>query len=129
MDADQTEICQFLKSWPDQFVSGKEICRRAGGKWRSREDPTWAMPILRRMVESKIIETDCAGRFRLTPQFAPGSTSKKQRWISPAVQRILAESGKNFGVFEVDKDLSPEDEGAITLLPEGQTVFFLRKEQ
>jgi len=40
MEADQTEICQFLKSWPDQFVSGKEICRRAGGKWRFREEPT-----------------------------------------------------------------------------------------
>ena len=41
-DADEVEICQFLKSWPGQFLSGKTICRRAGGKWRFREDENWA---------------------------------------------------------------------------------------
>src|SRR5262245_14157576 len=34
MDAEEREICDFLKSWVDQYVSQREICRRAGGKWR-----------------------------------------------------------------------------------------------
>ena len=131
MDADQTEICQFLKSFQDQFVSGKEICRRAGGKWRFREEPTWALPILRRMLESRVVETDIDGRFRLTQQTAaPVRSASKKMWVSPAIQRILDESGKNFGVFEVDKDeMESVDVGTISLLPEGQCVDFIRERQ
>jgi hypothetical protein len=129
MDADQTEICQFLKSFQDQFVSGREICRRAGGKWRFREEPAWAFPILRRMLETKVIETDIDGRFRLTQQAsAPARSAKKRTWVSPAIQRILEESGKNFGVFELDKDeMESVDVGTISLLPEGQCVDFIRE--
>jgi len=129
MDADQTEICQFLKSWPDQFVSSKEICRRAGGKWRFREDPGWALPILRRMAESGIIQTDIAGRFRLIQQASPTDPNKRRLWISPTIRRILEESGKNFGVIDLDKDMDPADDGVISLLPEGQTVPFLQNQQ
>ena len=130
MDADQTEICQFLRTFQDQFVSGKEICRRAGGKWRFREEPTWALPILRRMFESKIVETDEDGRFRLTQPSTPGKATRKKVWMSPAIQRILEESGKNFGVFEVDKDeMESVDVGTISLLPEGQSVDFIRQHQ
>jgi hypothetical protein len=126
MDADQTEICQFLKSWPDQFVSSKEICRRAGGKWRFREDAGWALPILRRMVECSLLETDIAGRFRLLQQATSTQPNGKRRWISPAFRKILEESGKNFGVIDLDKDFDPSDTGAITLLPEGQAVAFIQ---
>jgi hypothetical protein len=129
MDADQTEICQFLKSWPDQFVSGKEICRRAGGKWRYREDPGWALAILRRMAESSIIETDIAGRFRLIQQAPPTESNTRKLWMSPAIRRILNESGKSFGVIEIDKEMDPADIGTISLLPEGQTVSFLQDQQ
>jgi hypothetical protein len=133
MDADQTEISQFLKSFQDQFVSGKEICRRAGGKWRFREDPTWALPVLRRMLETRLVETDIDGRFRLTQQtVAPAERQRPRRrmWISPAIQRMLEESGKNFGVLDLDNDPDPDvDVGAITLLPEGQSVAFVRESQ
>jgi hypothetical protein len=127
MDVDQTEICQFIKSWPEQFVSGKEICRRAGGKWRFREDAGWALPILKRMEESGIIESDIAGRFRLIQQAAPTSANQRRLWISPTIRRILEESGKDFGVIDLDKYMDPADEGTISLLPEGQTVSFLQK--
>jgi len=130
MDPDQTEICQFLKSFQDQFVSGKEICRRAGGKWRFREEPAWALPVLRRMLEIKVVETDIDGRFRLTQSAAPHRSTKKRMWISPAIQRMLEESGKNFGVLDLDKDIDPSvDVGTITLLPEGKSVAFMHDHQ
>ena len=130
MDADQTEICQFLKSFQDQFVSGKEICRRAGGKWRFREEPTWALPVLRRMFETRVVETDIDGRFRLTQQAASAKRTKKRMWLSPAVQRMLEKSGKNFGVLDLDEETDPTvDVGTITLLPEGQSVAFMRDDQ
>ena len=61
------EICNFLKCHHGQFVSAREIARRAGGKWRFRDDPNWAMPILLRLVEKGFVESDAAGYYRLRP--------------------------------------------------------------
>lgn len=90
MDAEEKEICDFLRSFPGQYVSGREICRRAGGKWRYREDPKWAMPILTRMVEKGYLEADAGGHFRLVTE---KKDDKKKRWISPELRKILEGSG------------------------------------
>ena len=109
MDADQNDICQFLKSWPGQFVSRKEICRRAGGKWRYRENENWAVPILQRMLEIHLLESDTTGRYRLL-KHAPGDQkNRKKLWISPAIKRILQQSSRNFAVIDLDKDGDPAD--------------------
>jgi hypothetical protein len=84
MDADEKEICDFLRSWPGQFVSHREICKRAGGKWRYREDPKWAVPILTRMVEKGILDSDASGHFRLLPE-----KKEKKQSISPELQKLL----------------------------------------
>jgi len=86
MDAEEKEICDFLKSWIDQFVSQREICRRAGGKWRFRENPNWALPVLSRMTEKGILESDAAGHFRLAPE---KKDDKKKRWLSPHLKKLL----------------------------------------
>src|SRR5262245_12090233 len=105
MDAEEKEISDFLKSWPGQFVSSREICRRAGGKWRFREDPAWALPVLSRMVEKGILESDPSGHFRLLPQ---EKKAKKKAWISPHMKELLEKSGKDFeGVI----DIKDEDAG------------------
>ncbi|HEX5219957.1 MAG TPA: hypothetical protein VFZ59_10360 [Verrucomicrobiae bacterium] len=81
------------------------------------------------MLETRIVETDIDGRFRLAQQTTTITRStKKKIWVSPAIQRILEESGKNFGVFELDQDeMESVDVGTITLLPEGQSADFLRE--
>jgi len=93
MDADEREICIFLKSYPNQFISAREICRRAGGKRRFREDANWAIPILTRLAEKGTIEDDMAGHFRLIQKTA----DKKKKWISPQIKKLLEKSGKDFG--------------------------------
>src|SRR5438046_2262551 len=93
MDAEEKEICDFLKSWPGQFVSGKEIARRAGGKWKYRDDPNWAVPILLRMVEKQLVDSDAGGHFRFRPQ---DKKAKQKRWISPELQKLLEKTGKDF---------------------------------
>ena len=103
MDADQNAICQFLKTWPGQFVSRREICRRAGGKWRFREDEHWAVPVLQRMVEDRIVETDDSGHFRLMKQ-ASADSNKRKLWLSPAVRTILKESRRDFGLLDLDQE-------------------------
>ena len=114
MDADQNAICQFLKTWPGQFVSRREICRRAGGKWRYREDENWAVPVLQRMIEDGIVESDDSGRFRLMQQASADSSDKRKLWLSPAIRKIIKESGREFGLL--DLDIEPETEEQLASL-------------
>ena len=102
VDADERDICLYLKGFPEQFVSFGEISRRAGGKRRYRQEPEWATPILGKLVEKGIVESDSTGHYRLKYRAKDEKTS---RWVSPAIRKILEKSGKNFdGVYEVDKD-------------------------
>jgi hypothetical protein len=92
MDADEREVCDFLKSFPGQFVSGREIARRAGGKWKFHDDPNWPIPVLCRLKDLNVVESNASGHYRLT-----GNLKKeKKKWISPELKKILEESGKDF---------------------------------
>ena len=103
MDADERDVCLYLKGFPSQYVSFAEISRRAGGKRRYRQEPEWATPVLSRMVEKGIIESDSTGHYRL--KIRP-KKDRSARWVSPQIKKILEKSGKSFeGVFEVDKDI------------------------
>ncbi len=111
MDADERAICIYLKSWPGQFVSGREIGRRAGGKHRFRRDPDWAIAILGRLVEKGIIETDTGGHFRLVKR---ERKEQGRKWVSPQIKKLLEKSGKDFEkTFEIegsdDLDFLDED--------------------
>jgi hypothetical protein len=93
MDADEREICLYLKSWGGQFVSTREISRRAGGKWRFRQDPRWADSAISRLVERNYLESDSTGHYRLRRKQrtrAPG------KFVSPEVKRILLRSTTDF---------------------------------
>lgn len=106
MDADQSAICQFLKQSPEEYVSRKEICRRAGGKWRFREDEHWAVPVLSRMREERIIESDETGHYRLVKE-TKNSGNKQRVWMSPAIRSMLKSSGQSFGTIDLDKEPDP----------------------
>jgi hypothetical protein len=100
MDADERDIYLYLKSWPKLFISASEIARRAGGKRRYREEPEWAIPVLSRMLEKGMLETDSNGHYRINFRY---DEEKKKRWVSPQIQQILARSGKKFeGVYEIE---------------------------
>jgi hypothetical protein len=90
MDADEREIFDYLKTYGEEWVNAREICRRAGGKKRFNEDNNWAKPILHRMKERRIVEGDELGRYRIRPEPRKG---RKGRWVSPDIQKILKESG------------------------------------
>ena len=102
MDADERDIVQYLKGFPNQFVSFKEVSRRAGGKRRYRQEPEWAAPVLSRLIEKGSIESDSTGHYRLKER---PKREKPTHWVSPQIRKILEGSGKDFdGVFDVDKD-------------------------
>ena|SRR6267378_3527076 len=103
MDTDEREICTYLKACPGQWVSGREISRRASGKRRFREDPNWVAQPLNRLMEKAVIESDATGHYRLKA-FEPRKKPKK--WISPHLKKILDQSGKTYEIVELD---APED--------------------
>ena len=94
MDADEREVCNYLKSRVGLYVSGREIARRAGGKWRFRDDPNWAAQVLLHLVEKGYLESDASGYYRLKPT---DKRRKPKKWVSPQIKAILEQSGKDFG--------------------------------
>jgi predicted transcriptional regulator of viral defense system len=89
MDSDERDIFQFLKTWGADFINAREIARRAASKKKFYEDPEWARPILRRMEERGILESDIQGRYRIKPL----PKKRDKHWVAPDIAKILKESG------------------------------------
>jgi hypothetical protein len=104
MDAAEREIYRYLKSRRATFVPARDIGRHVGSKRRFRYNPDWAKPVLLRMIERDILETDAEGSYRLKP--IPRKNTEGKQWASPAIAEILKASGKAFdNVMTVeDKD-------------------------
>ena len=103
MDVDEREIFLFLKTYGQDYVSMREICRRAGGRKRYHEDHEWARPILTRMLERHILEANSEGQYRVK---AAPKKKKSDRWVSPEIAKILKESGVEVesGAAEIGPD-------------------------
>jgi hypothetical protein len=107
MDADEREIYQFLKSWGSEFTAGREICRRAGGKRRFNEEPEWAKPVLLRMVERGILESNSTGHYRIKP--ISKRKERDKRWVSPDIAKILKESGVEVESTGEESGIGPDE--------------------
>jgi hypothetical protein len=90
MDSEEREIFHFLQTWGSDHVSYKEIARRAGGKKKFHENNDWAKPVLNRMQERGLVESDSTGRYRIKP--VP-QKNKAKRWVSPDIAKILEDKG------------------------------------
>jgi len=90
MDSDERDIFQFLKSWGGDYVSYREIARRAGAKSKFHKNPDWAKPLLGRMQERGILDSDAQGRYRIRPV---AYKNKAARWVAPDIAKILQEKG------------------------------------
>lgn len=102
VDSDETCIYMYLKAYPGQFVSAAEICRRAASKKRYRDEPDWALPLLRRLAEKGVLEADATGHYRLNR--STEKQKKKKHWISPHLQKILSQSGRTFEIPSTEEE-------------------------
>ena len=103
MDADERAIYYYLKSRRPKAVPARDISRHVGSKRRFHYNPEWASPVLLRMVERGVLETEATGCYRLKP--IPPRDTRGKRWASREIVEILKASGKEF-----DTLLTPEDE-------------------
>lgn len=92
MDADEKEIFRYLKGQSGVFVTRNVICRHAGGKARYQDSHDWARPVLLRMKERGILETDGTGAYGLKPM--PKDLGAAPQWVSPQIAAMLLRSGK-----------------------------------
>ena len=106
MDTDEREIFQFLKTWGSDFTNAMEVCRRAGSKKRFHDDPGWAKPILLRMAERGILESDIQGRYRIKP--VPRK-KKGNQWVAPDIAKILKESGVEVEAGGAEGEIADDD--------------------
>ena len=104
MHADEKAIIDYLKGWPNSFVSGKEIARKVGGRERFDEDRGWALPILVQMVRHGILETDHLGYYKLKLEEKKNRNKKKH--VSPQMLKILKSCGRSFDGVVLDDDLN-----------------------
>lgn len=103
LSPDEQDILTFLKPLGRQFATPREVCRRACGKQRFNEDPSWAKPILKKLEHKGFLETNANGHYRLKPE----DDLKKKVPMAPHIQRILAQSSKDFSastIINVDED-------------------------
>ena len=98
MDSDERAIFDFLHTWGATFVGAKEICRRAANKKRFHEDAEWAKPVLLRLTDRGLLESDAAGKYRIKP--LPKSAHHGQ----PPDTSELAEIHSEYGTVEADAD-------------------------
>ena len=84
MNADETEIFEFLKSFPNTYVSVNEISKRVGTRGRFQKDRTWARPLLRRMEMDGVLESNPFGEYRLV-QYNSETTLFKSALNQPGI--------------------------------------------
>jgi hypothetical protein len=65
MNAEETEIYEFLKGRVNNYVSATEISKFLGRGRRFQKDRNWATPILRRMEVDGIVESNPYGEYRV----------------------------------------------------------------
>jgi hypothetical protein len=108
---DERDIYYYLYKWPRSFVSPVEICRRAAGRRRYREDPDWARPVLIDMARKGILEADPSGHYRIRISYRPA----RKRWLSPRFAAIAKAHPDTFKekVYPVDEDDEANPGGGV----------------
>jgi hypothetical protein len=92
LNTDESCILRYLKNWPDTFVSDREIARRADGKTRFSEEPTWANGALGQLVALGLIEWDRSNRFRIMSRSSPKCNGKR-RFVAPHLHETFEKAG------------------------------------
>ncbi len=100
LSADALDILAYLKTAHGKYVSMAEISRRAGGRRRFEEAPTWAKNLVSPLLDAGLIEVNARGHYRAPVAAQPHAPAKRP---SPSPPRSR---GKVLG-----DDYFPENEG------------------
>jgi hypothetical protein len=65
MNTDEKAICEFLKRYPNKFMSVNDISKNVGKRKNFHEDRVWTLPLLRRMELEGWVEANAFGEYRV----------------------------------------------------------------
>ena len=68
MNAEETQIYEFLRKKEGAFVSTTDISKFLDAGRRFQQDRNWARPVLRRMEMDGLLEANPYGEYRVKPQ-------------------------------------------------------------
>jgi hypothetical protein len=74
---DQIEIYDFLKRFPNLFISVTEVSKNVGNRKRFNLDRYWARPLLRRLEMEGWVESNSFGEYRLKRREEDNTTFKE----------------------------------------------------
>jgi hypothetical protein len=65
MGHDDDIVLNYLAKYPAVYVSAMEVCKRADSRRRFNESPDWAKPVLARLTQSRVLEVNASGHYRI----------------------------------------------------------------
>ena len=95
LGADENSILQYLRNYPDAFITEMEITSHADGRTRFMEDKHWAHNPLTQLLELRLVDTDGSGRYQIHAS-APKPTGLKIKFLAPQLRDILEHSDHKF---------------------------------
>jgi hypothetical protein len=110
MGADETAIIEYLKTFPDQFVSGKQIALKATSRRRFDKEPGWALPVLLRMSREGVLEADSNGAYCLVPE-DKHKKHKDEHKLSKEAQEALEKAAATASAIDLPETGSSANPG------------------
>jgi hypothetical protein len=95
------QILNFMRQFPDAFLSYTEIAKGADRK-QYRRDRDWARPFLRGLVEEDLVERDAQGGYRIVDE----ERDKKKHKKEPEPRKVPGESASATTEAAQPKDLA-----------------------
>ncbi len=104
LNAEALDVLAYLKTIPGNFVSLAEISRRAGGRRRFDESPSWAKHLMLPLREAGLIEINARGHYRIVAE------------ESSVAQEVIVRSASTAATWKteagiVGDDYFPKNEG------------------
>ena len=95
LGADENCILQYLRHYPDAFITEMEITSHADGRTRFKEDKHWAHNPLTQLLELRRVDTDGFGRYQIHVS-VPKSNVLVRKHLAPHLREILEHSDHKF---------------------------------
>jgi len=95
LGADENCVLQYLRNFPDAFITEMEITGHADGRKRFMENRHWAHRPLTQLLELGLVETDGFGRYQIHSA-ASRIACLKRKFLAPQLRDILEHSDHKF---------------------------------
>ena len=95
LGADENCVLQYLRNFPDAFMTEMEITSHADGRTRFMENKHWAHSPLTQLLALGLVGTDGFGRYQIHSS-ASRVACLKRKFLAPQLRDILEHSDHQF---------------------------------